>query len=136
MSRIGKAIAGFDEHFEGFHEDALEITNYEDVPVETDPDEFDSPDEKQATADSPIETTGQVDLGTMSGEGSPWGRDATVDVEIYVPADITISDGEVEGLPYSSDVTHPATGQTYRIVDFHDEGNGRLRCAAVTGPER
>lgn len=130
MSKIGDMLAGHDQEFVDWFEVPLRITNYEHADQDTAPDEFDSVDEKQETADSPIETTGQVELVSATGDSSPWGRDTNVDVEIYVPDDVLISDGEVTDLPYASDVTHVPSSETYRIVDRHDEGNGRVRCAA------
>lgn len=132
MSEIGDLLAKLDGEFVELLEDDLEVTNYVQNDVVTGPEEWDSPDEKQPSSASPIATTGQVEPINQMGRSGAWGRDTELDVELLVPSDVTISDGEVDGYPYPSDVRVVATDETYRIVAMRDENNGRRRCAAVS----
>ena len=136
MSKIGDAIDEFDSEFDDLFEDDLLITNYEAVEVETGPDEWDSPEEKQETTDSPISVRGQVDPASTLVDSQPWIRDVDVDVVIFVDDDVTISDGTVDGLPYSSDVELVDHWKTFRVSAIEPEGNGLQRCLATATPRR
>lgn len=136
MSKIGDTIDQFDNVFDEFFEDDLLITNYEAVDVATGPGEFDDPSEKQATAASPISVRGQVDPASTLVNSQPWIRNVDIDVVIFVDDDVTISDGTVDGLPYSSDVELPDHWKTFRITSIEPEGNGLQRCFATSTPRR
>lgn len=134
MSNIGDQIQAFDAQFDEFFGDDLAITNYEAVDTTTAPDEFDDPTEKQPTGDSPLTVRGQIDPASLDNTGEPWLRNVDIDVVIYVDEDVPLSDGTVDALPYPSEVTATATGETYRVSRLEPEGNGLLRALATTTP--
>lgn len=138
MSKIGTDLADLNDEFAEWFEDNLEITNYEDSGATAGPEDYDDPERKTETSNSPISTTGQIDTAEVIGVGAtgtraedrPWGSDVSSDVVIFLPDDVTVSDGEEDGLPYASDVKHVDTGNVYRIEAIHPEGNGRVVCPA------
>lgn len=134
MSRIGDLLEGKDDVFGEWFLDELRITNYaraESVPGSR---EWDSPDEKQQTPDSPITVRGQVDPLSAVSDSEPWARDIDADVVIFLADEVTISDGEEAGLPYQSDVYAPTHEETYRVTHLFREGNGLIRCLASSLP--
>lgn len=138
MSKIGDELASLNDEFVEWFEDPVEITNYEDSGSTEGPEEYDDPNRKTETTNSPISTTGQVEKAEVIGVADtginsadePWGSDVAADVIIILPDDVTVSDGEVSGLGYKSDVRHVPTDRVYRIEAIHDEGNGRVVCPA------
>lgn len=138
MSKIGDDLAALDSEFVEWFEDDLEITNYEDSGATAGPEEYDSPERKTPTSNSPIQTTGQIDTSEVigvsatgiSGTDQPWGSDVTSDVIVILGDDVPISDGETDGLPYASDVREVRTDRVYRIEAIHPEGNGQVVCPA------
>lgn len=138
MSKIGDQLADLNDEFAEWFEDPMEITNFEDSGATAGPEEYDDPNRKTATANSPISTTGQVDTAEVVGvsatgtrsDDQPWGSDVVSDVVIFLPDDVTVSDGEEPGLSYASEVRVLPTDRVYRIEALYDEGNGRLVCPA------
>lgn len=130
---IGDEIAAFDDAFEEYLEESLKVTNYkpEDTSAVADDEYSDPSGGSTATDASPITTTGSVDKQAIAATANPWGRDLKVDVEIYLPDDIAVSDGTGSEFGRPSEVERPATGETYEIRAIYDEGNGRRRCAGV-----
>lgn len=136
MSKIGEQLDSFDVDFDEWFEDDLLVTNYEVRDSPTGPDEWDDPNEKQPTVESPIQVRGQVDpIGAVS-DSEPWARDIDADVVIFVDDDTTISDGERPNMPYPSDVDIVGRFRRYRVVQITNEGNGLFRCLATSVPYR
>lgn len=131
MSWVGNQLESLNDKFAEYLEEEVEITNYEATDIETGPEEWDDANEKQETDESPITTTGQIDQPHITGQGEPWDRDVQVDVVIFLPDSVTVSDGDRDDLPYPSEVRHLPTDEVYRITGIFDEGNGRIRSTAV-----
>lgn len=135
MSWVGNQLESLNDEFAKYLEEEIEITNYTATDIETGPEEWDDPNEKQETSNSPITTTGQVDQPQLSGQGDAWDRDVRVDVVIYIPTSVTVSEGDSDELPYPSTVRHVPTDEVYRITGVFDEGNGRYQCTAVNASD-
>lgn len=139
MSKFSDTLGQFSDEFAEWFDDSVEVTNFEKGVVQVSPDAYDSPSEKQATAESPISTTANISTpaqSEMEAMYHPWGNDIDIEVEIFLDDSVTISDGEVTGLPYPSQVKHLSTGNVYVIQAIYDDGSGRLRCAGTLLPRR
>lgn len=136
MSKIGDILGGYDDVFAEWFEDDLLVTNYEVQESPPDHDQWDDPNEKQVTTDSPIAVSGQIDPVSALSEAEPWSRDIDADVVIFVDEGTTISDGDQPEMPYPSDVEAVGSFKTYRITQITKEGNGVLRCFATSIPYR
>lgn len=130
MSNIGDELAELDAAFSEWLEDDLEVTNYEESDTQPAADEYDGED-KVATASSPIATRGSVDDPNVSSSFGAWGVETTADAVIFIPDDVTVSEGETSGLPYPSEIEEVSTGRVFRVESLYDEGNGRQRIEAM-----
>lgn len=135
-SKIGRELAALDDLYAEWFEERILVTNYNDAKNVDGHDQWDDPNEKQPTADSPIEHSGQVDPISAIVNAEPWARDIDADVVIFVKDDVAISDGDELNLPYQSDVEIPARNERYRVTKTTNEGNGLLLCFATSLPYR
>jgi len=76
-------------------------------------------------------TTGElVARGTPNWERTAAGLDESVDAMIWLPADVTVSDGAAV-TERQSQIVDETTGKRYEVRLTDPEGNGKIRCVCV-----
>lgn len=136
MSKIGDALAGYDDEIMGWLGDDLEVTNFEDTDT-TEPTGLEYEDlsgKRVPTVDSPHAAQGQVgprspNTPPADAAYDPWGKSVDADMRLLIESSAPVSDGTIPGLPYESHVEVLDTGAVYAVQAIHDEGNGILNCA-------
>jgi hypothetical protein len=62
----------------------------------------------------------------------PDGQRVAMDVEIFLPADVTVHAADDDGGRYATEIEDSVDGAVYRAVAVWHEGNGQRRVAGVT----
>jgi hypothetical protein len=127
---VGDEISAYDELFADAFESPAEVRNW--IEGDTADEHGDYP--KEPHPDNPIQTTAQVEQpDDPVREQSAAGSEEAVDAEILLPDGVLITTGgETDAnrnwLGWPSEIT--VRGRIYTVMNYHDEGNGRLMCLA------